>query len=382
MQINIGAKIKELRKRNGKTQDNMANALGVTPQAISRWEANGGYPDIEILPVIANYFHINIDELFGYSKDREKIIGDIISKADAAINAQEDMAECIKLLRNAIEEFPTESQLFVKLGYALIQQGWKKYGARSYTKDGSDYAFVDAEYNKENIYWQEAMSIFETVLDMNVSCDDREAIILLMIVTYQNMGYVDKAVALAEKQNSLIMSKELLLPKATESELRDRYQGEAIISLLVELKNVMLTSIQTKVSVFSSNKGVNLIVSFAKFLETIFSDGNCGIIHYHLCELYLYSAMYEAIYRKSYESALEYFDKGYDYKKKYEGIKNKGEYHYTDLLVSKVTFQSSNFPAINPDFWKIWKTLLPNEFVNTVRANSKYSECFADENYE
>lgn len=111
----------------------------------------------------------------------------------------------------------------------FIQQGWKKYGARSYTKDGSDYAFVDAEYNNENIYWQEAMSIFETVLDMNVSCDDREAIILLMIVTYQNMGYVSKQSLLAEKQNSLIMSKELLLPKATESELRDRYQGEAII---------------------------------------------------------------------------------------------------------------------------------------------------------
>ena len=81
-----------------------------------------------------------------------------------------------------------------------------------------------------------------------------------------------------------------------------------------------------------------------------------------------------------YESALEYFDKGYNHKKKYEGIKNKGEYHYTDLLVSKVTFPISKFPAINPDFWKFWKELLPNEFVNIVRTNSKYSECFADEN--
>ena len=45
-------------------------ALGVTNQAVSRWEANGGYPDIEMLPAIANYFHITMDELFGYENNK------------------------------------------------------------------------------------------------------------------------------------------------------------------------------------------------------------------------------------------------------------------------------------------------------------------------
>ena len=71
MQIEFGEKIRELRKRDGRKQEDLAAALGVTKQAVSRWEANGGYPDMQMLPAIANYFHITIDELFGYDNDRQ-----------------------------------------------------------------------------------------------------------------------------------------------------------------------------------------------------------------------------------------------------------------------------------------------------------------------
>ena len=57
MRIMLGDKIKELRKRDGRTQDDLATALGITNQAVSRWEANKAYPDMEIIPAIANYFH-------------------------------------------------------------------------------------------------------------------------------------------------------------------------------------------------------------------------------------------------------------------------------------------------------------------------------------
>ncbi|MBQ6789363.1 MAG: helix-turn-helix transcriptional regulator, partial [Clostridia bacterium] len=50
MNIKIGEKIKQLRQRDGRKQEDLANALGVSPQAISRWEANGGYPDMELIP--------------------------------------------------------------------------------------------------------------------------------------------------------------------------------------------------------------------------------------------------------------------------------------------------------------------------------------------
>lgn len=65
MQLKLGEKIRELRRREGRTQEALANALGVTSQAVSRWEAGGSYPDMEIVPALANYFGVTIDELFG-----------------------------------------------------------------------------------------------------------------------------------------------------------------------------------------------------------------------------------------------------------------------------------------------------------------------------
>ena len=69
MFINIGNTIKNLRKQKHTTQDQLATFLGGTPQAISRWEAGNGYPDIELLPMIADYFAVTTDELLGLKKE-------------------------------------------------------------------------------------------------------------------------------------------------------------------------------------------------------------------------------------------------------------------------------------------------------------------------
>ena len=77
---NLARNIWKRRKAVRLTQEMLADALGVTSQAISRWEANGGYPDMEMIPAIANYFGITIDELFGYENDRERKIDAIIRR--------------------------------------------------------------------------------------------------------------------------------------------------------------------------------------------------------------------------------------------------------------------------------------------------------------
>ena len=70
MTVQLGSKIRELRKRDSRTQENLADALGVTCQAVSRWEQNATFPDMNLIPAIANYFGVTIDEMFGYANDR------------------------------------------------------------------------------------------------------------------------------------------------------------------------------------------------------------------------------------------------------------------------------------------------------------------------
>jgi len=76
MNIKIGAKIKELRTRENITQQQLAEILGVTNQAVSKWEGENGYPDIEYIVLLADYFNVTTDYLLGYagSKKRHKIL--------------------------------------------------------------------------------------------------------------------------------------------------------------------------------------------------------------------------------------------------------------------------------------------------------------------
>ena len=67
--MEIGNQIKALRLRRGITQESLAQHLGVTAQAVSKWEREVATPDIGMLPDISAYFGVTIDELFALSDD-------------------------------------------------------------------------------------------------------------------------------------------------------------------------------------------------------------------------------------------------------------------------------------------------------------------------
>ena len=64
--LRLSENILSLRRKRGITQDDLASFLGVTKASVSKWETRQSYPDILLLPQIAAYFNITIDELIGY----------------------------------------------------------------------------------------------------------------------------------------------------------------------------------------------------------------------------------------------------------------------------------------------------------------------------
>ena len=218
---------------------------------------------MEMIPSIANYFGITIDELFGYENNREQKIQAILERADREIRAiggflgkgNGDLSECVELLRNATEEFPEEPRILLKLGDALYFLGWQKMGIISSSNEASDYFAEDTDYNSQNMYWKEALQIFEKLLNMNLTNRQQGNTVFTLIRLYQHFGKYEKARSLADNQTSLFLSREVLLTQATTGEENEQYLGELILMLLTELNHALSNSVLCKTSCAVSDYG-------------------------------------------------------------------------------------------------------------------------------
>lgn len=119
MNLKIGTIIKRLRTENNITQDALATAIGVTPQAISRWESEGGYPDIELLPALADFFSVSTDELIGYQlSEREKVLADTKKELERLFESGSVEAATV-YARNAFARYPNDYGIRADLAECL-----------------------------------------------------------------------------------------------------------------------------------------------------------------------------------------------------------------------------------------------------------------------
>jgi len=117
MSVYFSEKFKQLRKSHDLTQDQIAEIFLVSPQSVSRWETGANYPDVELLPHMAIFFKVTVDELLG----TESILGEekaaVYTKDIRNLLNSGKSGDAIALARKATKEYP----LHTGLHYLLVQ---------------------------------------------------------------------------------------------------------------------------------------------------------------------------------------------------------------------------------------------------------------------
>jgi len=109
--MNFGKNIKKFRLLKKLTQDELADLLNTTSKSISRWESDITYPDISMLPNIANIFEITVDELLGVELiKQDDYINSLLKKAyEYQIN--NDYQSELKLWKEAYKKLPNNDEI-------------------------------------------------------------------------------------------------------------------------------------------------------------------------------------------------------------------------------------------------------------------------------
>lgn len=295
MQLDLGNKIRQLRHRDGRTQEALAEALGVTPQAVSRWEANGSFPDMNLIPSIANYFGVTIDELFGYENDRERRIDALVTEIDN-MNDQNsgkdvNITECIALARSALVEFPGNDKLMISLASALFKAGYVRHGER-HMVDDEGYSVYDTELHRTYAEWTEAMALYEKVLE-NVPCGklrDRTTDELSQL--YLNLGEYEKGTALAEMAPSVWNSREVMRAYAFDGKQGVKASSEALLSLIRACAQLVLGITTGDQQHLSAHDKAENIAGAIRLFHVVCADGNLGRHHAYVSSLELLLSAY------------------------------------------------------------------------------------------
>jgi len=112
--MNLGNKIRELRKTRNLTQEQLAAALNISAQAVSKWEMNASFPDMTMIPIIAGFFKVSLDELFDFDVNNiDKEIEEIRLEYSKYFWSNFEKAE--QILLDGLKLYPASVQLKTEL---------------------------------------------------------------------------------------------------------------------------------------------------------------------------------------------------------------------------------------------------------------------------
>ena len=236
MKLKIGDKIKELRYEKGLTQEEIGTLIGVSAQSVSKWERGEGYPDIEMLPSLANYFGISIDELLGADANSKKY--DEINMLWAENNKNGAHKENVDLMKQALKTFPNDALLLVQLSTSLEKAG---------TTD-----------EEKSEYLRESVAIQEQIIKYCDDCEVRGATMYNICFAYLKNGEREKALEQAKKLPNLYKGRENALVCILEGEEKRETALSALTPLAWAISHHMTALAETtgNKSYFSKTKQI------------------------------------------------------------------------------------------------------------------------------
>ena len=121
MNIKLDNKLKKLRQNSGMTQEQLADLLDVTPQAISRWENGSSMPDVVHLVSLANCFDVTLDELIGRDELKNSMkLSDLYNEVKyLRKDGKEREAEA--MLRDALQVYPNSQRIRMELALTFTR---------------------------------------------------------------------------------------------------------------------------------------------------------------------------------------------------------------------------------------------------------------------
>lgn len=352
--IKIGKKIRLLRKNNDVTQDKLAAYLGVTPQAVSRWESEICYPDIETLPQIADFFGVGMDELLCYdSVQKESKIRDYLKEAELLYEA-EKLSECLALLREAYAEIPSSFEIQLELAKILSAIN------------------AEGEPNKNDL--MEAISLCNHILDYCTDDELRDETKKTMCDIYSHqLENTQMALDIAEKLHSMSYSKELV--KATV--LTGKVAFDQAQRNIMDFADNMWWHMYNIACVpdisgdnYTIEQKIEIMQRGIAILEVVF-DGNYLFFNDRLANSYRQLAMLY-LAKGDRDSALLCIERMAEYAIAFDSLSERSS--YTSVLVNTVEYVNEN--SAESEGVTLCAKLLRGKFANRIWSPIRSHERF------
>lgn len=384
MQLELGNNIRQLRRRDQKTQEALAAALGVTSQAVSRWESGGCYPDMNLIPSIANYFGVTIDALFGYTDERTKRIDELVTQIYDMRwqnnGVDHNITECIAFARSAVAEFPGNDRLMLALASVLYTAGYVRYG-ECHLINEEGYSVYDTQKHKGYMEWREAIPLYEKALETLPNGSFRDRAMEELSQLYVNIGLYEKAQILVESAPKMWNSRELLRPYACDGKQQAEAFGEALLHTANSCAALMIHCTMAYQNHMTPAEKAQSVQSAISLFALVCPDGNYGEYHCFISHLYLYLSQYLWLDGRR-DKSFDALDQALVQYRMFDRICRDKNAVYTAPLVQLVKVDLSSYkPFVSnmtaadlPNDWPWWSVPEMEQVKTEIQADSRWNE--------